>query len=491
MAMPVSHAGARWAAAVGGAALLGGVIAGSGALFKVKAIPKGWRAAYTMRAPSEIVWNQHEALVEDVRSFSPFYDEAPDLLESRRGPILAEVAQLQPAYWRSAVAEDELPDAGSLEGEADYVAQAVNLARAMFDVLEPYYLSGVVADAEFPAREQEVRVYELEAPSDDVAEAQQSATGGRYRRVRVSRLHRFSELRPLVEDELARAYPTIDPKLRGRLIGWVLDRLPPSLRYSRTNAEHIADRSLVTGQRAVLVRGGQVLVHRHQIVDTRAEDALRAAIDALPARRGAMLATLALLIVATLLGAQAMAATSARLARPWTLFAVLGGFAFVLAVGKVWLALSALSEMAVPMAAIAGVAAYRAGARSAAIVAILGAAYAALGLGFDATTFAVVLAGGVTLALVTRVGRPRSILVAGGAAALMQGCVFGACVLMGARPRSIDSVFAGLQAVGSGAVAGVLALGMAWLWRIAGRRPEAHEEPPLAAAESHATMSAQ
>jgi hypothetical protein len=228
------------------------------------------------------------------------------------------------------------------------------------------------------------------------------------------------------------------------------------------------------------------------VIDTKAEDALRAALDAQPGRRGAMVATLVLLIVATMLGGQAMAATSARLARPWTQFAVLSGFAFVLAIGKVWLALSSLSETAVPMAAIAGVAAYRAGQRAAAITAILGAAYAALGLAFDATTFTVVLAGGVTLAMATKVGQPRTLLVASAGAALVQGAVFGACVLMGARPRSIDAVFSGIHAVGSGLVAGVLALGMAWLWRVAGRRPEAHEEtPPVAAPESRASITAQ
>jgi hypothetical protein len=443
-----------------------------------------------MRAPSEIVWNQHEARVEDVRSFTPFYDETPDLLETRRAAILAEIAQLQPAFWRSAIADpDSLPDAGSLEIEADYVAQAVNLARALFDVLEPYYLAGVVADAEFPAREQEIRVFELEDEDNDATTV---ASGGRYRRVRVVRLHRFSELRAICDGELARTYPTIDPRLRQKLIGWVLDRLPPSLRYSRTNAEHIADRSLVTGQRAVLVRGGQVLVRRHQVIDTTAEDALRAALDAQPSRRGAMVATLVLLIVATMLGGQAMAATSTRLARPWTQFAVLAGFAVVLAIGKLWLALSSLSETAVPMAAIAGVAAYRAGQRAAAIVAILGAAYAALGLAFDATTFTVVLAGGVTLAMATRVGKPRTLLVASAGAAVVQAAVFGACVLMGARPRSIDSVLTGVQCVGSGLIGGVLALGMAWLWRVAGRRPEAHDEtPPVAAPDARATITAQ
>src|SRR5215813_12484464 len=117
---------------------LAAIIGGANALFRVKAVPKGWRAPYTMRAPSEIVWNQHESLVEDVRAFTPFYDETEELLESRRGPILAEIAQLQPAFWRTPGPDEPgAPDAGVIDPseDADLVAQAVNLARAMFDEL--------------------------------------------------------------------------------------------------------------------------------------------------------------------------------------------------------------------------------------------------------------------------------------------------------------------------------------------------------------------
>src|SRR5262249_26455532 len=141
-------------------------------------------------------------------------------------------------------------------------------------------------------------------------------TGARYRRLPVARLHAFSSLRPLAVEALERYYPQVDPSLCEQVVGYVLNRLPPDLHYSRTNADHVADRSLVTGQRAILARAGEVLVRRGQIVDTRVEDAMRAALDARPARRGNLLATFGLLAAVTLLGGQAMAASGPTLARP-------------------------------------------------------------------------------------------------------------------------------------------------------------------------------
>jgi hypothetical protein len=283
----------------------------------------------------------------------------------------------------------------------------------------------------------------------------------------VARLHRFSELRAVGEDKLAHSFPTVDARLRVKVCAYVLDRLPPNLRYSRTNADHIADRSVVTGQKAILLRGGAVLVRKGQVVDTRIEDALRAALDAQPGRKGAVLAALGLVLIVTLLAGQAMAASSPRLARPFAQLIVLLAFAAVLSAGKIVLALTALSEMAIPMAVVAAMVAHVSGARAGAVVALLGAAYAALGLAFDATTFAVTLGGGLALALVVRRGqRLRFALVGAAASGVVQGFVFGACVLMGARPRSIDSVFAGAQAVLSGFAAGGAGFGAALGWEL-------------------------
>src|SRR5262249_5879923 len=154
---------------------------------------------------------------------------------------------------------------------------------------------------------------------------------------------------------------------RAQLIAYVLDRLPPNLRYARTNADHVADRSLVTGEKAVLVRGGEVLVRRHQIVDTRAEDALRAVLDAQPGRRGALLATFGLLIVVTLLGGEAMAASGPTLARRTAQVAVFAVFVALLMGARVVLGLTSPEETAVPLAAVPAAVAWRAGSRAAAV----------------------------------------------------------------------------------------------------------------------------
>jgi hypothetical protein len=469
------------------AALMGGIIVGSGALFRVKDVPKGWKAPYTMRAPSELVWNQAEVRAFDVRGFVPIYDAQPAMLEARRGEILSEVSQLQPSFWR--LPDEEREDStydwapSLLEvRHAERAAQASSLTERLFDVIEPYYQDGVIADGEFPAQEPEVRIFESDdpepagqptvAPAAGAALAAKPVTtralGGRYQRVSVARLHRFNDLRTVAERALERDFPGVEPLVRDKVVRYVFDRLPPSLHYSRTNADHVADRSLVTGQRAVLVRGGEVLVRRHQVIDTRAEDALRAALDAQPARRGAWVATFGLLVVVTLLGSRAMAVASPELAVARTQAAVFGAFALLIAFGKLTLALTALSETMVPLAAVPAAVAVLCSVRAGAVTAVLAAAYAALGFVFDVTTFAVTVAGGLTLVLFRRPGTLRHALAAGGAAALVQGTLFAACVLLGARPHSTESAFAGVQALVSGLCAGVLGLSAAQVltvWR--------------------------
>src|SRR5262249_108330 len=100
-------------------------------------------------------------------------------------------------------------------------------------------------------REQEIRIFEgapvpvlpidapytigAPAPVEGPDPARAALVGGRYRRVQVARLHRFSELRGQSERALTRRFPPVALAVRDQLIGYVLDRLPPSLRYSRTN----------------------------------------------------------------------------------------------------------------------------------------------------------------------------------------------------------------------------------------------------------------
>jgi hypothetical protein len=517
--MGLERTGARIVAGLCGATLLCGVVAAAGGLLRVRAVPKGRRAPYTMRAPCDIVWNQNELHQAAVRAFSPFYESTPGLLELRRAAILSELSQLLPAFWHFSPEEAVTDDGGSAVvpldptvRATDHLAQVMALGEALFDRIAPLYVDGVVADAEFPAREKEIRVFEpaglageppVELPGEGTEgqaagppsgagrptqAAPSPLRGGRYRRESVSRLHRFSELRSVADAALLHEYPTIEPAVRAQVIGYVLDRLPPNLRYSRTNADHIADRSIVTGQKAVLVRGGDVLVHRHQVVDTRAEDALRAALDASPTRRSALIATCTLVLLVTLLGGQAMAASGPMLARPGAQLVVFASFAIVLGAGRLMLALTSLSELMVPLAAVPAAVTFRAGQRAGAVVAVLTGAYASLGLAFDVSTLAVVLAGSLALALTVRRGSWRWALVGAAACGVVQTTLFGTCVAMGARAATADAVLAGVQTLVGGFVSGLLGVVSAalWQWLRAASRPAR----ALEGGAPHATISA-
>ena len=501
------------------------VIGGLGALFRVRSIPKGHRAPYTMRAPTSLAWNQHEIHAEDLRGFTPFYDETPEVLAARHRATLAELDRLPASFWRARADET----AGEADGGAAEAAAAVErraevgaLAERLFEVFLPYYEDGVVADDDFPARQREIRIFSSETPpeaapapeAEGPAETPSSAPaegspapkvvgagpapfGGRYRRRAVAHLHRFSELRPAAEAALGRGFAGVDRDVRLQVIGYVLDRLPPNLRYSRTNADHVADRSLVTGEKAVLVRDGEVLVRRRQIIDTRAEDALRAALEAQRSRLAVLLARLGLILIVALLGSQAMAASGTTLARPVPQATVLGALALLIGGGKVALALWPLSETVVPLAAVPAAVAFVAGARPAAVVALVGACFAALGLAFDLTTFTVVLGGGLALALVVRRGRWRRAVLAAGVAALTQAALVGACVLLGGRPASIDSIFVAAQALAAGLAAGVAGVLLGALGRLverrgSGVRRQRSEEPgaALESPEARARMTA-
>jgi hypothetical protein len=152
--MPGDRFFTRIGVALLGATLIGGIIDGSGALFRVKYVPKGWKAPYTMRAPCDIVWNQQEMRALDVRGFVPIYDALPGVLEVRRRDLLAEVAKLAPSYWRLPTdPEDELElatESRAPEGD-ERVAKALAISERLFDLVEPYYQDGVIADAESSA----------------------------------------------------------------------------------------------------------------------------------------------------------------------------------------------------------------------------------------------------------------------------------------------------------------------------------------------------
>jgi hypothetical protein len=491
----------RLLCALAGGLALAGVTVGANSLFRVRQIPKGWRAPYTMRAPSDVVWNQQELPGERAKSFLVFYDETADVLDDRRAAILEELAQLQPTFWHFPEQEGgEAIDEATTAHRSEAVAE---LGSEILALLAPMYRDGVIADDEFPAREQEIRIYRSDAQDGTKPGAPAAAApdarpvGGHYRRQRVAGLHRFSELRPAAERSLDRYFSTFDPTVRRQVLDFMLDRLPPNLRYSRTNADHIADRSIVTGQRAVLVRAGDILVRRGQIIDTRAESALSAALEAQPARGGQVLSIFLLFVAVSLLGSQAIAAAGPSLARPGVQAGVLTVFVLVLGIGRAALAAVPLAATAVPLAALAAGVGTLSGPRGGVVVAILAASYAALGLAFNLTTFAVILAGGVALALTAPherwrarvkkrprgpfgVARQRLARAVGctAGAAVIQGACFAACVSLAGQRVSVDAVFGGAQAIGSGALAGILGLGAAsMLERAKARRRRALADP--------------
>src|SRR5215831_2388613 len=106
--------GARVAVGLAFALALGAVVGGANELFRVRPISKGWRAPYTMRAPCDIAWNQHETRAAEVRGFVPIYDQTPGVLEQRRRGILTEIGQLSAGFWHYPDADTEdAPDAGA------------------------------------------------------------------------------------------------------------------------------------------------------------------------------------------------------------------------------------------------------------------------------------------------------------------------------------------------------------------------------------------
>ena len=77
---------------------------------------------------------------------------------------------------------------------------------------------------------------------------------------------------------MAQIYFKTDPRVREQIINYILQRLPPNLTYAKENERFIGDISQVTGVKVVLIRGGEILVRRGQVVDTRAYYAIRASV---------------------------------------------------------------------------------------------------------------------------------------------------------------------------------------------------------------------
>jgi hypothetical protein len=131
-------------------------------------------------------------------------------------------------------------------------------------LLETYYRDGVVGDNEFPKEKKTIRVFYR----------------NEYNMKPVDELHRFSSLRPALQASVAQVFFKTDAQVREQVINYILQRLPPNLTYAKENEKFITDISQVTGVKVVLIRSGDILVNRGQVVDTRAYYAIRASIAA-------------------------------------------------------------------------------------------------------------------------------------------------------------------------------------------------------------------
>jgi putative nucleotidyltransferase with HDIG domain len=415
---------------------------------------KGTRAAYTLRAPRDIALSLQDLRRDEIREalerYLPIYDLDGKLLERRRAAIVAEAGNVPAAAWKWADADDVLEGPqNEVEREARRardqarVLEVTQLVGALFPLLEPAYRDGVIADDQFPAREREIRVYEE----------------GRYRRVPVGGLHRFSELRPTLREAGQRFFFKTEERVREQVIAWVLDRLPPNLKYAKENAKHIADISQVTGVKVELLRRGDVLVRRGKVVDGRVHYALRAAAEVHPPRTGnRTLAAFGLALAACALLSLAGRELVRPALRARDVGLVLGFAVAITLLDRTLLLLTPLAEAAVPLAAVpiaTGVLLGR-GAAVATSVTVVGLA-AAGGL-LDLTTVIVLLGGSLAGSFATRPRRRGSAVVAGAVAGIAAVAAFAACVALGARLRTLGTIWIGTQALGGGLGAGLLAL---------------------------------
>jgi putative nucleotidyltransferase with HDIG domain len=432
------------------------------AYFPTTPTDKGTRAAYTLRVPRDIALSLQDLRREEIREalerYLPIYDQDAELLERRRVAIVAEIGNLPATSWKWADGDEPLEGPqNDIEREARRardqarVLEVTQLAGALFPLLEPNYRDGVIADDQFPAREREIRVY----------------AEGRYRRVPVGELHRFSELRPLLREAGQRFFFKTEERVREQVIAWVLDRLPPNLRYAKENAKHIADISQVTGVKVELLRRGDVLARRGQVVDGRVHYALRAASEVHGPRSG----NRALAAFGLALAACALLTLAGReLQHPPLDHRAIGlvlGFAVVtILLDRVLLLLTPLAEAAVPLAAVpiaTGIILGR-GVAIATSVTVVG--LAAAGGALDATTVLVLLGSALAGSFVTRPRRRGSALVAGAVAGIAAVAAYAACVALGARPRTLGSIWTATQALGGAFGAGLVAL----LWLPAAER---------------------
>jgi putative nucleotidyltransferase with HDIG domain len=477
-----------------------GLLAGTSTLFEsifpLIIPPKGSAAPYTLRARQDAAFDLHETYraeaQEAKQAYVPIYNKDNELLYDYRKTILkaalAERAKTWP--WPAIVPPrvdaapapaDAAPteaggDAAPRIGSADAgmppevpakvelegpptPAAGVPLAlatrerqreleavvRGCFELLEPFYKAGVVGNNEYPAEKRRVRIF----------------SRAKYVNRTVSELHRFSELRTALEKKATKYFFKTDPKVRDRIIDYILQRLPPNLTYAKENDKFIKDISQVTGMKLLLIRRGQVLAARGEVVDTRAFYAIQASALASAAtsptgqqlgRMGMLLALLFLLVV----GAREICGPGFRSTKSYLV--VFLGMVFIAVWGQLVLVYTPLPATVVPQAALALVIAVVLGRAPGLIVAIAVPCVMIATQVFDLTTLLVGTAGGVTGALVVRRRRRSSALLASVLVGVAQAVAFEATRVLEGRPQDWQELWSAGAAFGGGLASGVVAL---------------------------------
>jgi cyclic-di-AMP phosphodiesterase PgpH len=458
--------------------------------YPLKELPKGSVAQYTLRATHDAVYDLHEtfrAEAEEVRqSYVPIYDWEENLPEDRLEPIVLSALAEPISSWRYSSPltdvedgiEEASPDAqpaprqdaarrpdgarrvprdsGAADAGVTLVTQGggavaerrreiESMVRGCFRLLETYYRDGVVGDNEFPHQKKSIRVLYQ----------------GEYGQKAVADLHRFSSLRPSLERRMAPLFFKVEPHVRAQVINYILQRLPPNVSYAKENQRYIGDISQVTGVQVVLIRSGEILARRGQVIDTRGYYAIRASVAASTetSRLGGRVSRFVLLLSLMLLFVVATGEIATGPFRtPRAHLVTFGGVLLVVIGGKLLLLYTPVSAVLVPQATLALILAVVLGRAPALLAGLAVASCFLLAQTFELTELLVGVSGSVAAALAVRRRRRGTALAAGIVVGLVQALVFEATRSLEGRPRTYDELWSAGQAFLSGLLAGGFAL---------------------------------
>ncbi len=486
---------------------------------QLRLLSRGSVAPYTVRAATDAVFDLRATYAEEAkaarRAYVPIYDKDNSVLYDERSTIIV-AAVKHPWRWPAAItgadggggASDgaadaeplgpSVPDRGlgdargdGVDGEPDGGDGAARDASAppaadggtpmvvdsrllaerqreldallsgCFRLLEPFYKRGVVADREFPSQKKQIRIFSVVPGHAAPTDGNVVVAAPRHVLRDVSRLHRFSELRPALEKAVRQFFFKTDPALREQVVDFILDRLPPNLTYAREN-KRVIDISEVTGVKVVLIRRGEILARRGQIVSSRAYHAIRAGVAAAdrvsPWQRAAAELTLlvALLLLFLVTAREIAAETLWRRLRPQLL--LYGGLLLLGGLGALTLAFFPVHASLIPQAALVMIFGVVLGRGPALIVAVVVPAALAVFHAFDLASLGVGVAGGFAAALVVRRRRRSGVLAAAVLVGVIQGLALEALRAAAGRPQTSTELFAAAQGFGGGLLAGLVAV---------------------------------